>query len=255
MTKKQDARDAFAALTATIAKLRDPDGGCPWDLKQTHETLKPYLIEESYELLDAIDAGPQALKEELGDVLLQVMLHSQIATDNKQFSITDVVTGLNEKLIARHPHVFGDSSCETAEDVTRSWEQSKQRENRSLLAGIPRSMPALQQAQLIGERTERVGFDWDSPAEVASKIEEELQEFLDATNNGETQERVEEEFGDLLFTLAQLGRKAELPCETILQKACDKFKKRFELLERKAARPLGELSRSELESLWQQIKK
>ena len=253
MKKLQDASKAFAELIEPIQALRDPETGCPWDLEQTHSSLKQYLIEEAYELIDAIDHQPDSISEELGDVLLQVLLHSQIAADEGTFSITEVMRGLNEKLIERHPHVFGNTSCQDAAAVEKTWEESKQQSKKGLLDGLPRGLPALQKAHLIGQRTERVGFDWSEPALVAQKVEEEVQEYLEALES-KTEAEQEEEFGDLLFTLAQLGRKQSMNTEEILQKACGKFTERFKKMETSTETPLAQLSDDELQALWTKVK-
>jgi MazG family protein len=255
MKKTPAVGEAFEALVETIKRLRDPETGCPWDLAQTHDSLKQYAIEETYELLDAIDSNPPAIKEELGDLLLQILLHSQIASDEQNFSIADVVEELNTKLIARHPHVFGDAHCEDAAAVTRSWEKSKQKEKRGLLDGIPTGLPALLKAQLIGERTERVGFDWIDADDAVHKVKEEVEEYLTARMNNVSQSHIEEEFGDLLFSLVQLARKQSLNAEELLQRGCSKFTKRFQTMEQTATKPLSDLTSAELQELWQAVKK
>lgn len=255
MDKQDSVGAAFAALVETIKKLRDPETGCPWDLAQTHASLKQYAIEETYELLDAIDANPPAIKEELGDLLLQVLLHSQIASDDQNFSIANVVEDLNAKLIARHPHVFGDAHCEDAAAVTRSWEKSKQNEKRGLLDGIPAGLPALLKAQLIGERTERVGFDWIDADDAVHKVKEEVDEYLSARLTAVSQSHIEEEFGDLLFSLVQLARKQSLNAEELLQSGCRKFTRRFQTMEQTATKPLADLTSVELQELWESVKK
>jgi tetrapyrrole methylase family protein/MazG family protein len=247
----------FNQLVEIIAKLRNPEGGCPWDLEQTHASLKPYLIEESYETLDAIDNCPQKLPEELGDVLLQVMLHSQIGKDEGTFNIDQVVQGLSEKLINRHPHVFGDISVSGSRQVLENWEQIKKAErspDAGMLDGIPNGMPSMLKAQRIGEKVGRIGFDWDTPSEIEEKVQEELAEFTSAQEAKLGQEKMEEEFGDLLFTLAQLGRKLGMNCEDVLNRACSKFKRRFRHMETSSQAPLKGLSRAELENLWQTAK-
>ena len=254
MTTTNDPATAFQRLVETIKALRDPENGCPWDLKQTHSSLKQYLIEEAYELIDAIDGEPAAIQEELGDVLLQVLLHSQIAADEDRFTITDVVNTITDKMIERHPHVFGNENRSDAEAVARIWEQQKQSATRGLLAGISKSLPALQKAHLIGARTTRVGFDWENAQEAAKKVREEVEEYLTAISNGEPT-AIEEEFGDLLFSLAQVSRKQSFNAEEALQRACAKFTTRFEHMEAATNKPLAELTTTELEQLWQAAKK
>ncbi|MBN8548596.1 MAG: nucleoside triphosphate pyrophosphohydrolase [Deltaproteobacteria bacterium] len=252
----------FQRLLEVIAKLRDPKDGCPWDLQQTHESLKPYLIEEAYETIDAIDKGKHdknyaKLCEELGDVLLQVVLHSQVAKDNKEFSIDDVVKGLTEKLVHRHPHVFGDTKVSSAQEVTQNWERLKAKEQPSahILAGLPKSMPALLKCHRIGEKVGRIGFDWPDSKEVRDKVREELNEFLEADDKAQRDAaHVKEELGDLLFTLAQLARKMGLNAEDVLIEANDKFCGRFAQIEALGEYRLSEKTPEELENYWQQVK-
>jgi len=252
------AEEGFKRLRDIIAQLRDPNGGCPWDLKQTHHSLKPYMIEESYEVLDAIDNHPENLAGELGDVLLQVMLHSQIASDEGRFNVQTVIEHLINKLIVRHPHVFGDTSVADADEVLKNWEQIKAQDKKAdegILSGVPRGMPALLRAQRIGEKVGRVGFDWDSVEEVKAKVSEELNEFLAVDPKLDPQHSAEE-FGDLLFALSQLGRFMKLDVEAVANAANDKFTRRFESLERKAGKKLDgkSFSRDDLEKLWIAVK-
>lgn len=251
---------AFEQLAAAIQKLRDPKRGCPWDLEQNHKTLKPYLIEESYETLDAIDSGdPGRLSEELGDVLLQVMLHSQIAADHSAFSVDDVIRKLTEKIIHRHPHVFGNATVASAQEVTENWEKLKRNEPQKtpgLLDGLPKAMPALLRCHRIGEKVARVGFDWDESGQVREKVLEELKEFLEAEAKPiQDAAHVKEEFGDMLFTLAQLARKMGLNAEEVVSEANDKFCARFSHMERLAGGSLDGKTTEELEGLWQEVKK
>ena len=256
--------ELFERLLGVIARLRDPKTGCPWDLEQTHESLKPYLIEEAYEALDAIDQGKTdkrylKLSEELGDVLLQVVLHSQIAKDNKEFSIDDVLRNLTEKLIHRHPHVFADLKVSSARQVTENWERLKQKEqpdSKNLLAGLPKSMPALLKCHRIGEKVGRVGFDWTDSKEVREKVREELNEFLEADDKVQQRDpaHVKEELGDMLFTLAQLARKMGLNAEDVLMEANDKFCGRFRQIEELSGHKLAEKTPEQLEAYWQQVK-
>jgi MazG family protein len=254
----------FEELLKIVAKLRDPNGGCPWDLKQTHQSLKPYLIEESYEVLDAIDeleglpaASASKLPEELGDVLLQVALHSQVAKDSGTFSIDDIIKKLNEKLVFRHPHVFGDAEAKDADAAVKNWERMKA-QNRapsgSLLEGIPKGLPSLLRAHRIGEKVARVGFDWNDTAEVKAKVVEELKEFLETFEPGQKPEAMADELGDLFFSLAQLTRKLGLNAEDVLNGANAKFSKRFKAMEQETQHGLDKLSRPQLEALWQKVK-
>ena len=247
--------NALEALAQVIKELRDPETGCPWDIKQTHQSLKQYLIEECYEAIDAIDEGDDKLSEELGDVLLQVVLHAQIASERQAFSLTDIINGIKAKMIERHPHVFGDQvEVSSAEDVIDLWERNKSKNNdrSSILDGIPRSATAMQKAQMLGDKSSRIGFDWRELAELREKVSEELDE-LDSANNRENQQ---EELGDLLFVLAQYARKAGFDAEHALQKANAKFEKRFKLMETQTqGEDLRLLSSQELEERWCKAKK
>ncbi len=242
----------FTELVEIFKRLRDPEKGCPWDIKQTHESLVQYLIEESYELKDAIQNQPDKIQEELGDLLLQVMLHSQIASDEGRFSVYEVISTLSEKLIERHPHVFGELVVKDAEEVKKNWDKIKTDKNKtSRLAGIPKSAPALFQAELIGKKVAAANFDWEVVSEIKVKIKEELLEFLES-EPGSAHEF--EEFGDLLFTLAQYSRKLKFSAEDSLLAACTKFTKRFQAMELIAGQDLSELPKAELEKLWSKVK-
>ena len=253
----------FEELIGIMKRLREPDG-CPWDREQTHATLKPYLIEEVYEAIDALDKGDSAgLQEELGDVLLQVVFHAQIATEEGTFTIDDVVRGINEKLKRRHPHVFGDISVENSDQVMRNWEAIKREEKRdakkdgSVLSGLPRDLPALIRARRIQEKVSRYGFDWKRAEDVLLKVEEELAELKEASLL-QDQAAVEEELGDLLFAVTNLARFVSLCPEDALRKTIDKFQRRFEYIERelpKRGKKLGEASLEEMDELWDEVKR
>jgi ATP diphosphatase len=267
---------ALTRFLEIIAKLRDPQGGCPWDIKQTFQSLKPLIIEEAYEVADAVDSGEAAVKEELGDLLSLIALFSQIATEQDTFSFGSVVDGISDKLVRRHPHVFGDTKVSGTEEVLKNWEQIKQEERaqsaapeKGLLDGLPRSLPALQKSHQIGERCARIGFDWGTKDAVADKVREELGEFLhelSPTTPGPgpsegaiDPDRVFEEFGDLLFTLAQYSRHLGFSAEEALVAANNKFMKRFKQLEGFAkadhgSKSLGDLGQEVLERLWQRVK-
>jgi len=253
-----DCADKFQKLVAIIADLRDPDTGCPWDIKQTHESLKPFLIEEAYETIDSIDNDGKGLSEELGDVLLQVLLHSQIGKDAGTFDISEVIELLTEKLIERHPHVFGDTKVTDAEEVTKNWEaikKEKKQSKESVVDGVPKAMPALLRAHAIGHKVARVGFDWENIGQVKEKVFEELGELIAELNSREQdQSKIKEEFGDLLFSLAQLARKMDFDPELLLKEANEKFCCRFRKMEELAAKDLTKFSAIELEELWQKIK-
>lgn len=255
MTTTDEISSAFIKLVDIVAKLRDPVSGCPWDKEQTHESLRPYIIEESYEVIEAIDSKSPDLAKELGDVLLQVLLHSQISKDNGGFNIKDVINSLSTKLVSRHPHVFGDVSAETSKEVLKNWEQIKQKElkaDQSILDGVPRGMPALLRAQRVGEKAARVGFEWNTVDEVKAKVIEEINEFLQA--NG-SQDEMEDEFGDILFALTQLARRISIDSENALHRSVTKFSRRFKKMEKLANRPLSDMTLDELDSLWEEIKK
>lgn len=219
----------FDRFVEIIARLRAPDG-CPWDREQTHSTLVPYCIEEAYEVADAIHDGNMAeLKNELGDLLLQIILHAQIASENNDFNIQDVVKDISEKMIRRHPHVFGDADIKTSEDVVNQWNDLKKKEGKKhVLEGVPRHAPQLHRSLQIGEKVASVGFDWESPQEVMEKVQEEFVEIENSKNKKE----MEEELGDLLFSIVQWSRHQKINPEQALQKANEKFKKRFEAMEK-----------------------
>jgi tetrapyrrole methylase family protein/MazG family protein len=248
---------SFAKLRQIIAELRGPEG-CPWDRKQTHASLKPYLIEECYEALQALDEGaPQKLCEELGDLLLQIMLHAQIAAEVKQFNIDDVVQGISQKLIHRHPHVFGGQKVQDAGEVELSWEALKQEEREegeSLLAGVPEQMPALAYSQSIQRRVAGVGFDWEKVEEIIDKLAEEVSEIKNATD----QQEKAKEFGDLLFTLANVARRLDIDLEMALRSANQRFCRRFAYMEeacRNRGVSFGSLSFDEQNALWEEAKR
>ncbi|MEN2986159.1 MAG: nucleoside triphosphate pyrophosphohydrolase [Thermodesulfovibrionaceae bacterium] len=252
--------DKFQKLLNIMEKLRS-EKGCPWDRIQTHDTLKRYLVEETYELIEAIDKkDSEAIKEELGDLLLQIVFHTQIAKEEGRFRIDDVIDTISNKLIARHPHVFGDANFNTPEDVLRQWEDRKKEEGKlkdSLLEGIPKGLPALLRAYKIQSRVSKVGFDWKAPEDVISKLEEEIKELKEAIkiNN---KEKIEGEIGDLLFSVVNLCRLLKIDPESCLRKTNLKFEKRFREMERLATlknKSLEEMSLEEMDSLWDEIKK
>jgi MazG family protein len=247
-----------------MARLRAP-GGCPWDREQTFDTIKPYTLEETYEVLDAIDQRDwRSLAEELGDFILQAVFYAQMANEQKLFTIEDTLDAINEKLVRRHPHVFGDESAATAGDVKRIWgevkaaeKKDKGREAESLLAGVPRSLPALVEAQQVASRAAGVGFDWENPEQVLEKLHEELGEFEEARRNA-SQEQLEDELGDLLFVLVNLARFVKVDPEQALRKTNAKFRRRFGYIEQKLAergRKPADSSIEEMEALWQEAKR
>ena len=244
-----------------MARLRAP-GGCPWDREQTFETIKPYLLEETYEVMDAIDARDwRELSGELGDLLLQAVFFSEMAAEQDLFRIDDALDAINEKLVRRHPHVFGAETAQTGDDVRKIWSEVKALENRdkpkeSLLDGVPRALPALVEAQQITSRAASVGFDWSDSDQVLDKLREELAE-LDAARRSGSREEIEDEMGDLLFVLVNLARFVKVDPEQALRKTNAKFRRRFGYVERKLAErgtSPAESNIDEMESLWQQAK-
>jgi tetrapyrrole methylase family protein / MazG family protein len=250
--------DAFEKLVHTVHQLRDPQRGCPWDRQQTHESLIKFLIEEAYETVETIETGSPKFSEELGDVLLQVLLHSEIASETGRFDVTSVVDSLAQKLVARHPHVFGDAKVKDADEVRTQWEQQKKKqlkEGASIIDGVPRAMPALLRAQLIGQKSAKVGFEWPTIEGVRDKVSEELREFLnEACAKSQDRERLEEEFGDILFSLTQLARRLEFDSEEMLHKAVNKYARRFKEVERRAGPDIAKLGLEKLDALWEQVK-
>ncbi len=254
------ALSPFERLVKLLAILRSPEG-CNWDRKQTHESLLPYLIEESYEVVDAIERKQYpALREELGDLAVQLVFHAQLAAERGEFTIHDALSDVVTKLVNRHPHVFGERKDLDPQQVRDQWEQIKTSsgEKDSVLGGIPPSMPALTMAFRIGEKAGGVGFDWKRSEEVFEKIAEELAELraeLDATNRDN--QRVADEIGDLLFAIASLARKLDIEPETALRSALKKFRTRFNELEKRVTsggNKFTDFSLQQLESLWQEIK-
>jgi tetrapyrrole methylase family protein/MazG family protein len=254
--------ELLAELVEIMARLRG-EGGCPWDREQTHESIKPYLIEETYEVLEAIDEqAPGKLREELGDLILQVVFHAQMAEEAGAFSIADVLATINDKLRRRHPHVFGDVKAETAQEVLFNWEQIKQAERRrekgqaSLLDGVPRELPALLRAHRLQEKASRVGFDWAEAQAVLRKVEEELAE-LRAAMEGQAADRMEAEMGDLLFALVNLSRFIAVNPEEALRKTISRFIARFRYIEEalaKGGRSLNQANLQEMDALWADAK-
>ena len=254
----------FERLTQIMAQLRAPHGGCPWDLKQTHETLRPHLIEESAEVLAAIESGDKTnLREELGDLLLQVVFHAQLASENGDFNINDVSQTINEKLVRRHPHIFGDARADDAETVKANWDKIKAQEKAergeiqtSILGDVPAELTALSSALKISKRAAKVGFEWPDEAGVLEKLREEVAEVEDALQN-ESSERVAEELGDLLFTIVNIARWRGIDPEIALRDNNRKFRGRFETMEAEAARrgwQLEQLSEAQWDELWNAAK-
>jgi nucleoside triphosphate diphosphatase len=283
-----DGRTAMGALLEVMARLRDRERGCPWDCAQTFATIAPYTLEEAYEVLDAVESGePERLKDELGDLLFQVVFHARMAEERGWFEFADVARGIHDKLLRRHPHVFGEGARpregsveldrETNTQLWKQWEDQKERErsaaasrrgeaDSSMLADVPRALPALTRAVKLGKRASRVGFDWLTAPDVRVKVAEELAELDAAFRQSPIPERgsaeaaspaVVEELGDLLFALANLGRHLRADPEAALRAANAKFERRFQYIEQKArerGRALRELSAADWEALWQEAK-
>jgi tetrapyrrole methylase family protein/MazG family protein len=252
---------AFTELVRIMERLRGPNG-CPWDREQTHESIKPYLIEEAYEVAEAIESSDvDELRKELGDLLLQIVFHAQLAQEAGRFGIEDVVRAIIEKMVRRHPHVFAGVEVKDSDEVLRNWskiksEERKDSDDRSALAGVPRALPALLRAHRLAEKAAHVGFDWNNPHEVLDKVREELGELETALAQGDRNE-VEAELGDLLFALASLARHLDLHSEDALQRASDRFLRRFRYIEQRLSeqqRDVHAASTAELNVLWEEAK-
>ncbi|MBJ6727659.1 nucleoside triphosphate pyrophosphohydrolase [Geomesophilobacter sediminis] len=251
----------FEKLMDIMRRLRAP-GGCPWDAEQNHESLKRYLIEEAYEVIEAIDAkDKEHLKEELGDLLLQPVFHAAIAEENGDFTMEEVLEAINDKLIRRHPHVFGDEVIESSEAQVANWEKIKKKEHgekrKSALSGVPAHLPALMQAQKLTEKAARVGFDWEHTDQVYAKVMEELHEFEEAMLSG-NQEEMEAELGDLLFAIVNLGRFLAIDPEEALRKTLNRFVNRFGHVEQtlhERGIAMQNATLKEMDLLWEEAKK
>lgn len=249
--------ESFSELKEIIARLRGPDG-CPWDKKQTHASLRPFLVEESYEVLQALDeSAPGKLRDELGDLLLQIMLHARIADESGQYDIDDVIKSISQKLIHRHPHVFGGRKAKDVVEVEQNWEALKQEEKtegESILSGMSEQMPALTYSQSMQRRVAGVGFDWEEVEEIIDKLAEEVMEIKHARDQLEKAR----EFGDLLFTLANIARRLDIDLEMALRAANQRFYRRFTHMEelcRQRGFNLADLSLEQQNALWEEAKK
>jgi len=243
-----------------MAVLRS-ENGCPWDREQTRESLTPYLVEETYEVLEAIgENSPQKIKEELGDLLFQIVFHCQLAKERGEFSMEDVIDAISEKMTRRHPHVFGDATFETSEKVLKQWEDRKKEEGKnreSILEGVPKELPSLLKAHRIQSRAARVGFDWNRVGDVMEKLDEELAEFRDALEQKD-QAGIEDELGDVFFVLVNISRFVGVNPDDALRKTITKFMSRFRYLEMKASssgRKLSDMTLREMDVLWEEAKK
>lgn len=252
-----DVAQQFAKLVEIMARLRSPEG-CPWDREQTHQSLRPYLLEETYEVLEALDQQQNGeLCKELGDLLLQVVFHAQIAGEASSFTLSEVIAGITEKLIRRHPHVFGETKVNSAAEQRTLWEKLKKTEGKiSVIDGVPAALPALQRAQRLQQKAGAAGFDWENVDQVIAKFNSELAELQQARRDGDARQ-LEDEFGDVLFSLVAVGRWLGLNAEDALRQACNKFSRRFRLVENKLA-AAGEHFDSapleKLEALWEEAK-
>lgn len=257
--KEKNIFPNFAKLVEIMEKLRGPDG-CPWDKAQKREDLKTYLLEETYEVLDAIEEkNSEKLQEELGDLLLQIIFHAQISKEEKNFDIEDICKTINEKLIRRHPHVFSDAKAETPDVVLKNWEKIKkgEKKGKSALEGVPKTLPALLKSYRLQEKAGRVGFDWKEINQVKVKVKEELEELEEAVEKG-VKESIREELGDLLFAIVNLSRFLKIDPEDALQSANEKFIRRFKAIEKKATntgKELHGMTLSEMDALWEEAKK
>lgn len=258
MANEHSVKREFFRLVKIMEQLRD-ENGCPWDREQTYESLRQFLLEEAFEVLELIDEKKyDALKYELGDLLLQVIFQAQIAEEEGRFTIVDVLKNINEKLIYRHPNVFGDAEIKSAAEQVVNWEKLKKKKdrNRSVIAGVPRALPALLRAHRIQAKAATVGFDWVKIDEVWEKVDEEINELKEA-ENGKNLEKIEEEYGDLLFVMVNLSRFLRINPEDALRKATEKFVKRFHLVEAIADRQnrsLEDMTLEEMDQIWDEVK-
>lgn len=245
---------AFSRLLGIMDDLREQ---CPWDRKQTFESLRNLTIEETYELADAIiDNNTDEIKEEVGDLMLHLVFYAKIAEEKGAFDIADALQSICDKLVQRHPHIYGDVKVTGAEDVKKNWEQLKlQGGKQSVLQGVPRSLPAMVKAYRMQEKTAHVGFEWDRPEQVWEKVEEEIAELRAAVQDGSDQGKCEEEFGDVLFSLINYARFINVDPETALERVNVKFKRRFEFIEANAPKNLREMSLEEMDALWDEAKR
>ncbi len=260
--KQPDSQASLNKLLTVMEALRDPTSGCPWDITQSYETIVPFTIEEVYEVVDAIERGDyNALKDELGDLLFQVVFYCQLAKEDEYFEFDDVLQSLTDKLTRRHPHVFGGKNYSNPEQVNLAWEKQKQKEREeksehgeaSLIDDIPMVLPQLKRAQKIQKRVAKHGFDWTSLSQVWDKVDEEILEVKQAIESS-NQDALVDEIGDLLFSVVNLSRHLDVDADSALRMANRKFEKRFREVESLATRPLSEYTLAELEQLWQRAK-
>ena len=257
--KTSGKRRTVTDLLNIMARLRGPSG-CPWDREQTEQTLKKFLIEEAYETLEAIEAGsPETLKEELGDLLFQIVFQSQIAKENKEFDMPDIIDKIAKKMVSRHPHVFGNTTCSTSAEVVAQWEVQKKREGKlreSILEGVPATLPSLLRAHRLQKRAAGVGFDWERVEDVLKKLDEEVKEFKEALGT-KNKDMIEDELGDIFFMLVNIARFIGVNPEDAHRKTISKFIRRFRYIEMKAAeqgRKLSDMALDEMDKLWDEAK-
>lgn len=251
---KEALSDGFLSLVKIMDELREQ---CPWDKKQTFQSLSLLTIEETYELTDAIlSNNPAAIKEELGDVLLHILFYARMAKEQQWFSLEEVMSTISKKLIHRHPHIYGDVKVVDEEEVKRNWEQLKLKEGKKgLLSGVPKSLPAMVKSYRLQEKTKQVGFEWDHIDQVWAKVEEEIAELKSNIDQGRPQDEIEDEFGDVIFSLINYGRFLKIDPEAALEKVNRKFITRFEYIEAKASKPLNDMSLEEMDALWNEAKR
>jgi XTP/dITP diphosphohydrolase len=265
----QTSQNPAAAFERLIQIMNDLREKCPWDKKQTIQSLRQMTIEETYELADAITEGDfNSIKEELGDLLLHIVFYAKIGTEQSQFTLEEVINGICEKLIARHPHIYGDVKVENEEDVKRNWEKLKMKEGKeSVLSGVPKSLPATVKAMRLQEKAKQVGFEWDNKEQVWNKVEEEMGELKEvivlqekqneSAQQDQLQERVEEEFGDLIFSMINYARFLKVDAENAIERTNKKFIQRFQKMEKEAlkgGKPLSEMTLEEMDAIWNRIK-
>jgi MazG family protein len=260
---KKNIEEPINKLAKIMSRLRDPDNGCPWDLEQNFSTIAPHTIEEAYEVADAIERGDmEELKDELGDLIFQVIFYAQMAKEENLFDLDDVINNIADKMIHRHPHVFGDQTAKTADDVTDSiWEAQKDKEAKrkksvSILDDVTKALPAIMRAQKLQKRAARVGFEWPEAVDVLDKLEEEIKETRNAIKN-KNQAEIHEEIGDMMFCVVNFGRMLGVDCETSLRDINNKFERRFKGIEKGLKEKnvkIEEASLEEMEALWQEEK-
>ena len=256
---KEKTGKPFTKLLNIVSQLRGPDG-CPWDKEQTHKSLLPYFLEEAYEVIEGVEAGDMnSLKEELGDVLLHVVFQADIAQKNSEFTIEDSLNHVNEKLVRRHPHVFGDKKADAAFHAKQNWESAKHKEKKrkSRLDGVPETLPALTRAQRLQEKASYTGFDWENIEQVWGKINEEIQELKEAQTNG-IKKHIEEEIGDVIFSIVSLSRFLKISAESALRKTNRKFTRRFKAVEdelKNRGKTVEDSNLEEMDTIWNEVKK